>query len=80
MHSDDVFARVQQCVAVALNVEKDSVSPASTFESISNWDSLGHLRLIMAIEEAFAIRFTTEEIPTLLNVRLLCDTVGKYLE
>jgi acyl carrier protein len=79
MINDKIFEKVRQCVASVFNLEKESVSPDSSYETIPNWDSLGHLRLIMAVEEAFAVRFATEEIPTLLNVRLLCDTVGKYV-
>jgi acyl carrier protein len=79
MSSDNVFDKVRQCVASVFTLNTDMISLESTFETIPNWDSLGHLRLIMAVEEAFSIRFTTEEIPTLLSVRLLCDTVAKYL-
>ena len=79
MKDDKIFEKVGQCVSSVFNLDSAKVSLESSFETIPNWDSLGHLRLIMAVEEAFAIRFATEEIPTLLNVRLLCDTVGKYL-
>jgi acyl carrier protein len=32
---------------------------------ISRWDSIGHVTLIMALEEAFEVTFTTEEISSI---------------
>jgi acyl carrier protein len=39
---------------------------------IPNWDSLGHLRLFMAIEEKFGIKFTAKEILQLLSIEQIC--------
>jgi acyl carrier protein len=33
-----------------------------TYNSIPNWDSVGHMALIPALEEAFDIMFDTEDI------------------
>lgn len=32
------------------------------YQSIDNWDSIGHMTLMSAIEEAFAITFETDDI------------------
>ena len=78
MNNDNILAQVRQCVATVFNVDVKTVTPESTYETLPGWDSLGHLRLIMAVEEAFAVRFATDEIPTLLGVRLLCDAIGRH--
>jgi acyl carrier protein len=79
MNNAKILAQVQQCVSSVFNLDPGSITAEATYETVPGWDSLGHLRLIMAVEEAFAVRFTTEEIPTLLSVRLLCDALGKYV-
>jgi acyl carrier protein len=33
-----------------------------TFQSIESWDSIGHMSLIAAIEAAFNVRFSTDDI------------------
>ena len=35
---------------------------------IPNWDSLTHISLIIALEEAFEIEFSTQEVTSMANV------------
>jgi acyl carrier protein len=44
---------------------------------IKGWDSLGHLKLIMALEKEFNVRFDTEEIPTLTSFELIDQAIQK---
>lgn len=43
----------------------------ASYETIAEWDSLGHLKLIFAIEEEFEIKFNAEKIPQLNSLNLL---------
>ena len=47
----------------------------TTADDISEWDSLSHVNLILAIEEAFSLRFNVTEIATLENVGQLADLI-----
>lgn len=42
-------------------------------ETLEAWDSLGHIRLIAAAEEAFDVRFTIEEIEKLTSVARILE-------
>lgn len=44
------------------------VAPAMTAAEVEEWDSLSHIRLMVAIEQAFGIRFSTAEISSFKNV------------
>lgn len=44
------------------------VSPQLTAKDVDGWDSLTHIRLILSVEKAFGIKFTTSEIGKLENV------------
>ena len=44
-----------------LGVSKDDVE-GLTYQSISAWDSVGHMELVAAIEEAFDIMMDTDDI------------------
>lgn len=37
-------------------------------DAMESWDSLGHIRLVTALEEAFAVTFTLEEIESMTSV------------
>ena len=40
----------------------DKVLDKLEYQSIDNWDSIGHMTLMSAIEEAFGITFETDDI------------------
>jgi acyl carrier protein len=48
-------------------------------EGLESWDSLGHIRLIMAAEEAFGVSFTIDEIEELTSVRHFIDRITAKL-
>ncbi|HEY6430783.1 MAG TPA: acyl carrier protein [Acetobacteraceae bacterium] len=39
-----------------------------TAKDVSGWDSFKQIEIIMAVEERFALRFTTRELDSLLSV------------
>jgi acyl carrier protein len=41
---------------------KLEVRPSTNRNDIPNWDSLAHLKIALAIDEAFGTRFTTSEV------------------
>lgn len=45
----------------SFGVEKDSLN-GLTYQSIVDWDSVGHMNLIAELEEAFDIMFETDDI------------------
>ena len=48
-----------------------------TAKDIDEWDSLAHIRLIVAIEKHFKLRFTAAEINELENVGEMADLIIK---
>jgi acyl carrier protein len=50
-------------------------------KNINNWDSLSHIKIIMAIEEEFNIKFSNKEISKTIDDKdKLIDTVFKMLK
>jgi acyl carrier protein len=41
---------------------------STTASDVEGWDSLSHVELIVAVEKAFSVRFTTKEVKALTNV------------
>ena len=52
------------------SVDQDNIKVNSSKENYSEWDSLAHLKLMIAIESKFFIKFSTDEI---LDINSLSD-------
>ena len=54
-----------------------SISPETDASQISEWDSLNHINLIVAVEKTFGVKFALGEIEGLKNVGHLIDLIDK---
>ena len=64
-----VFIILSQIMGLPVEEIREDSSP----DTIEAWDSLRHMNLVLALEEAFGIQFTEEEIVEMLNVQLIVD-------
>jgi acyl carrier protein len=55
------------------------VSESTTAKDIEGWDSLIHVNLVVAVEKAFGVRFTTKDIKSLDNVGAWMKLIEKRL-
>ena len=53
--------RLQQIFREALDNDKLTLTDALSPESMPQWDSLAHVKLMMGCEEEFGVKFTIEE-------------------
>jgi acyl carrier protein len=61
----------QKLTAVFRDVFDDpalEISDATTARDVPGWDSIMHVNLIVAVEEAFDTSFTTKDVKALSNV------------
>lgn len=63
----DVDSRVREVLAGVLEIPQSSIEDGFSRDSASSWDSLAHLRLVSALEEAFGVRFTMQEVGDLTS-------------
>lgn len=67
---------VRMVIADVLEIEPALVSDDASRETLGEWDSLSHLRLVMALEETFGIRLTMGEIVELTSLQAITARVG----
>ena len=48
-------------------LEPEEISDSLTSETVGNWDSLNHLRLVTAIEEAFGVTLSMADIEYMMG-------------
>ena len=75
MITRDVLARLEPIFRDLFDEYTGPVHEALTANDVEQWDSLSHVQLIVMIEKAFGIRFTTSDITDLKNLGALADVV-----
>ncbi|MDR0603981.1 MAG: acyl carrier protein [Bacteroidales bacterium] len=56
------------------------VNEQSSQQDIEKWDSLGHLNLIVALEEEFDVLFEPEEIAEMTSVQKIISKIEAHLK
>jgi acyl carrier protein len=64
----EVDGKVEAIVAETLQMPAGQVSDALTMEDAAAWDSLKHMELIVALEGAFGVELSFDEIVTMRSV------------
>ena len=67
MDEPQIYARLTEIFSDVFD-EDIQVNPALSAKDVDGWDSLSHIRLILTIEKAFKIKFSTAEIGKLESV------------
>jgi acyl carrier protein len=69
---------INQLTPIFVDVFDDDdliIDPSTTAGDVDGWDSLAHIRLIVAIEKVFAMRFSASEISNLENVGEMAELI-----
>ena len=79
MERSDILAKVQEVFRDELEVEDLVLTDETTADDVEEWDSLSHVQLVVALEKAFGIKFTSREILSWDNVGDLVDCISKKI-
>lgn len=64
----DTVDRVRTIVSSVLRVPVETVDAATSPDTIASWDSLNHMQLILALEEAFGVQFSVDDMDAMQSV------------
>jgi acyl carrier protein len=68
MDETQIYARLAQIFESVFDEDSVELTPELSAKDVDGWDSLAHIRLILTVEKAFKIKFSTSEIGKLANV------------
>ena len=68
MDEDQIYTRLTEIFADVFDEDSIKLTPKLSAKDVDGWDSLAHIRLILTIEKAFKIKFSTSEVGKLENV------------
>ena len=62
------FSRLKQVISDILVVDVNTINDNSSPDNIQQWDSLTHIKLVMALEAEFNVKLTPEDMMDMLSV------------
>lgn len=74
--TQDLTGRIQALLVDALQISPADVSPDLSFGDLPQWDSMGHMEVMLRLEEHFGVEINAETIAALTSIPVIC----KYIE
>lgn len=74
-----IYQRLNSVFRDVLDDESIDLRPETTAADIEAWDSLAHVRLMIATETEFGVRFKTADISGIKDVAALAALIGQKL-
>ena len=68
---NELESKIKHVMAVVFDVEQGAIDNDASPDTIETWDSMRHLNLAVALEEAFGIELSEEDIMELMNYKLI---------
>jgi acyl carrier protein len=76
MTEPTISFRMQRIVAEVFSIPVDSVTSKSSPETVEGWDSVGHLNLVLALEQEFHVQFSPDDIEKMVNVEKIIHALN----
>ncbi len=74
---DNTLERLNEVFREVFDNEDLSLNSTTTAKDIEGWDSLMHVTLIVNVEKAFGVRFSSSEVASLKNVGELVQLIDR---
>lgn len=74
----DNIQKYNQAFIESFSVEESVIKDDFEYNTIPEWDSIGHMALMAALEEAFDIRMETDDIINFSSYKKGLEILGKY--
>ena len=80
MERKDIFSKLHDIFLDVFDLDEVEVNEETSANDIEEWDSLSHIQLIVAIEKAFSIKFTSLEIMKWRTVGEMVNSMEEKLK
>jgi len=68
MSHETILAELREIMIDVFDIDELELTDATTAEDVEEWDSLSHVRLVVAVERKFGFKFKNSEIESLKTV------------
>lgn len=70
-------SKLKEVLAAVFGGDPESVDRNWSMESVEKWDSLNHLKLVLALEEDFGVAFNEEQLTNLFSYESIESTLSE---
>lgn len=67
--------KVKRVLANLFKITIEEINDETSIDSVENWDSLKHLKLVLALEDELEISFSEEETIEIISYPLIKETL-----
>lgn len=71
---------LREVMSVILHVPASSIGPDSSMDNIEKWDSLQHIKLVLAVEDEFGVSIPDEDVAHVTSYALLKVVLEELLQ
>ncbi|MBD5496851.1 MAG: acyl carrier protein [Lachnospiraceae bacterium] len=75
MTREAAYEKLNEVFRDVFDDEEIVVNDSTTSSDIEDWDSLEHINLVSAVEQAFGIKFSMGQVVTMKNVGEMVDII-----
>ena len=72
---EKIYERLNEIFQDVFDDEDIVVDPGTNSDTIEDWDSLEHINLVVAIEKAFGLKFSMDEVTGMKNVGEMVEII-----
>lgn len=77
MTKSNLYPTIKKIISDIFDVNKSNITLQTTSDDIEEWDSLGHIRLILKLESELNVKFNSKIIPELTSVQSILSEINK---
>ena len=72
--------KLRQAIGAVLDVDLAHIGTDTSTDTVPSWDSLKHMRLIIALEEAFDVTIPDDEVITMTSYPIIKLVIEEQIE
>ncbi|WP_299099013.1 acyl carrier protein [uncultured Winogradskyella sp.] len=76
----NIEEKLKEIMALVFDVSTEEINEDTSPDDLDNWDSIGSINLVTALEDEFDIEFEEEDIIEMLNFQLIKIKIEEKIE
>ena len=80
MNASEIESKIKEVMSAIFAIKPEEINLNTNNENVAKWDSISHMNLIVALEDAFNIEFLDQEIGPLITYSKVLEKVKTKLD